>query len=856
MEKELQDIKFKYPFRDYQQETLTMLDKYIHDQKLHIVAAPGAGKTILALELLLRIGNKALVLVPTIAIKEQWIERLTKDFINGDKADLISSELENPKIITVDTYQALYSLKRKEIDINKIIIENNIKTIIFDEAHHLRKAWQKALKQMTDGLPDCTTISLTATPPYDSEKDFDNYMDLCGIIDAKITIPQLVKSNCLCPHQDFIYFNIPNLEQELELNEHTKKVNEFLNRLFNNKTLIKIIALHDYIINTEENTNNILNEFEFFIAMLSFLKKVNYDIPKRKDLENLNIPKLDFSMLNIMLEKLIFEKSTLEQEIFKEEIRNIKQELIELSCIDDDNNINLKYNKQISNLLTRNYEKLNSICEIIDIEKESLNEKLKLVIVTDYIKDEYYNIPNEDDIKEFGVMPIFRKVTSKNPDVNVAVLTGTLTIIPTELKEKLLELAEKEYNIKRDEIKIVELGINFDYSKVEFESKYDRFKVNLITKLFEQSNISVLIGTIALIGEGWDAPFVNSLIMATYVSSYVTSNQLRGRAIRINKSDKNKFSNIWHLVCLESEDNKYVLGYDYEILSKRFIAFEGIDIENKKIDSGIDRLNICNKPYQKEEIKQLNDYMIEKSKKRELNTEIWKNSIETYVPLTTEKIDISTVQKPITLDISKIINKKHNLSKEDKKSLMLVFAVMFLIMFLSSFPFIEFIGILLFISVEILKVFLPIAILIYAGKKYIEYKTSSYKTFVKMVCNAVYKSLIKKKIIAPTTKYFTKMNKNTLEYGLKNASTYEQMIFLKTVKESLDINNNSRYIIQFYNRACSVPEQFNKNKTDANMFFNNIMVAKKNLIYTKTDNGKKVLLKYKLQSLKMSNGII
>jgi len=848
MEKELQDIKFKYPFRDYQQEALNMLNRYIHDKKLHIVAAPGAGKTILALELLLRIGNKALVLVPTIAIKEQWIERLTKDFINGDKADLISSELENPKIITVDTYQALYSLKRKETDINKIIIENNIKTIIFDEAHHLRKAWQKALKQITDELPDCTTISLTATPPYDSEKDFDNYMDLCGIIDAKITIPQLVKSNCLCPHQDFIYFNIPNLEQELELNEHTKKVNEFLNSLFNNKTLIKIIALHDYIVNTEENTNNILNEFEFFIAMLSFLKKVNYAIPKRKDLENLNIPNLNFSMINIMLEKLIFEKSTLEQDIFKEEIHTIKQELIKLSCIDDDNNINLKYNKQISNLLTRNYEKLNSISEIIDIEKESLRENLKLVIVTDYIKDEYYNIQNEEDIKELGVMPIFRKVTSKNPDVNVAVLTGSLTIIPTELKEQLWELAEKEYNIKKDEIKIVELGINFDYSKVEFESKHDRFKVNLITKLFEQSNISVLIGTIALIGEGWDAPFVNSLIMATYVSSYVTSNQLRGRAIRINKLDKNKFSNIWHLVCLESENDKYILGYDYEILSKRFMAFEGIDIDNKKIDSGIDRLNIDNKYYQREEIKQLNNCMIEKSRKRKLNTEIWKNSIEKYVPLSTEKIDISIGPKPVTINIPQTKD-KHDIVK---KPLIRLIEIMFWILLLMYS-----LGFIIDISKFIFNIILPIAILFYVGKKinkYIEYKIySSYKNFVKIVCKAIYKSLIKKKIIARTTRYFTKINKNTLEYGLKNASTYEQMIFLKTVKEALSINSNSRYIVEVYNRVCSVPEQFNKNKSEANIFFNNVKVMKKNLIYTKTDDGKKILLKYKIQSLNKNN---
>lgn len=114
MEKEFEDIKFKYTFRDYQKETLDMLDKYKNDKKIHVVAAPGAGKTILALELLLRIGNKTLILAPTIAIKEQWIERLKKDFINGDKENLISTDLENPKTITVITYQSLYALKRKK----------------------------------------------------------------------------------------------------------------------------------------------------------------------------------------------------------------------------------------------------------------------------------------------------------------------------------------------------------------------------------------------------------------------------------------------------------------------------------------------------------------------------------------------------------------------------------------------------------------------------------------------------------------------------------------------------------------------------------------------------------------------
>lgn len=44
MEKEFKDIKFKYYFRDYQQNTLDLLDKYKNDEKIHIVAAPRCWK--------------------------------------------------------------------------------------------------------------------------------------------------------------------------------------------------------------------------------------------------------------------------------------------------------------------------------------------------------------------------------------------------------------------------------------------------------------------------------------------------------------------------------------------------------------------------------------------------------------------------------------------------------------------------------------------------------------------------------------------------------------------------------------------------------------------------------------------
>ena len=52
--------------------------------------------------------------------------------------------------------------------------------------------------------------------------------------------------------------------------------------------------------------------------------------------------------------------------------------------------------------------------------------------------------------------------------------------------------------------------------------------VAVVTELFEEGRINALVGTKSLLGEGWDAPCINSLILATYVGSFMLSNQMRG----------------------------------------------------------------------------------------------------------------------------------------------------------------------------------------------------------------------------------------------------------------------------------------------------------------------------------------
>ncbi len=224
------DITFKGTFRDYQKRVLDNSSKFLCDNKINIVAAPGSGKTILGLELIRRLNAPCIILSPTTTIRQQWGQRFKESFLD-DKTKIdeyVSYDLNEITLINSITYQALYSAINKiatstedeiidysNIELFNLIKSKGIKTICLDEAHHLQNEWQKALEKFIKGLDkDITVISLTATPPYDSTfAEWERYISICGEIDDEIFVPELVKENTLCPHQDYIIFNYPTKKE-------------------------------------------------------------------------------------------------------------------------------------------------------------------------------------------------------------------------------------------------------------------------------------------------------------------------------------------------------------------------------------------------------------------------------------------------------------------------------------------------------------------------------------------------------------------------------------------------------------------------------------------------------------------
>ena len=54
-------LQFRGKWRDYQERVLLHAQQYLKDGKIHIVAAPGSGKTTLGIELIRRLGAPCLI---------------------------------------------------------------------------------------------------------------------------------------------------------------------------------------------------------------------------------------------------------------------------------------------------------------------------------------------------------------------------------------------------------------------------------------------------------------------------------------------------------------------------------------------------------------------------------------------------------------------------------------------------------------------------------------------------------------------------------------------------------------------------------------------------------------------------
>ncbi len=597
-------FQFRHRWRPYQQRVLDAFDLHLTDGHFHIAAAPGAGKTILGLEALRRLQRPALVLAPTTAIRDQWVQRLREAFLPPDAdVDWVSTDLEHPALFTVSTYQGLHAAQRR-IGMPALLSSLQsvgLGTLALDEAHHLRQAWWQCLLALKTGLASSPwVIALTATPPFDvPQAEWNRYVQLCGPLDEEVSVPELVKAGNLCPHQDFIYFSRPAQDEAEALQRFDRDVRVLLNVVMLERELIDLLISHPLATAPDQHLDVLAKQGDFSLALALFL---NESAPEhcRALLHSLGLQQISLPMFHLDWAELLFNGLLFGRDPLLPEdnpaLDQLTRRLRQIGAVEQ-RQVYLRSPPHLQRVLEGSRNKVHSVASIIELEARSEPIRLRALVLCDHIREADFPQPGEAEpaFRHIGVVPVFEHLRRLHlPDVRLGVLTGSVLILPLAAINALHSVTA-DMGVAADAVSSTALWHAPEFHRIEATGSAAGVLLAAMTRLFEQGDINVLIGTAALLGEGWDAPAINTLILASSIRTSMRSNQMRGRAIRVQPNNPDKTATLWHLACLHpkqdgADQHAPPAGVDLDRLSQRFRTFAGVDTEATVIETGIERL--------------------------------------------------------------------------------------------------------------------------------------------------------------------------------------------------------------------------------------------------------------------------
>ena len=795
--------------------------------------------------------------------------------------------MKQPKIITVATYQALHSAMNQlegdalsedtddtadqehydfqGFDLIKTFKELALGTLCLDECHHLRNEWWKSLEIFRKSFPNLKVVSLTATPPYEGEPAlWERYISMCGVIDEEITVPELVKEGTLCPHQDYVYFAFPTREEQKHLDQFEKQKHDCLNRLSADENFSGAIQ-SSLALTGQITDDDLLTNPKYLSAILIFLRSKGIPFPQyfQELLGAKTLPAFSLEWFETLLNGIIFQVPN--WFTFTEEALNQIKSDLKANGLIERNQVKLIRNKKQDVLLNQSLGKLKATRDIFKAEYQALGNDLRQLVLTDFIRKDFQSHLGDDkaEFTQLGVLSYFesirREMLEQSWSVPMAVLTGSLVIIPTAAKEPL----EKLIPSSRLSYEVVGHLRQDQYLKVSVSGSHHDL-VTALTQLFQEGDIQVIIGTKSLLGEGWDAPCVNSLILASFVGSFMLSNQMRGRAIRIWPDNPEKTSNIWHLISINfssrhwyetqnieekyaeiNELQLYELSPDLDLLNRRMKQFLGLHYHEQTIESGIERLEFNNLKFNRKSLEKLNQNTVRQSQNRQELKDRWQQALPLYEDIeVTNEVDIDKHFLPMAY------------LNDWKKAILLfqAFVVTYYIFDASKYLIS---GTLSNFNLTILL--LSIIALAIVWGRYAIYK-SPYKR-LEIFGKAIHQALldagqIETKESAPRVVRNSKQALYNAIY-LKGASMKEKEIFAQAVTEFFAPIENQRYILKASHKVIdqteyfAIPSMFEKRKTEATDILEHVQktLGKYELIYTRNPQGRHILLEARIKAL-------
>jgi superfamily II DNA or RNA helicase len=624
------DARLTRPLWPHQERALAKVDSS-HDAA-YLVVPPGGGKTLVGLEAARRIGRRTLVLCPNTAIQAQWLSQWRAGFATDGVEAAVSRDFATP--LTVLTYQAVCTDSAIHQDgawLLTRLAESGPVTLVLDECHHLLEVWGRELREVVTRIGRPRLIGLTATPPHMMTADQAQlHRELFGAIDIEISVPSLVRDGRLAPYQELAYFTAPTSTEEDYIREEALRFTELradlLDPGFASTPFLEWLDARV----VERRSGGAQVSWQRFEkdepSLAGAALRLHADgllaLPEGARLREEHRRPPDaadwVALVGDYARHCLAASGEPGDQAAREAIRRA---LPSVGYVLTKTGTRAA-ESPIDRVLARSESKVRAVTEIVRTEAAELGSGLRALVLCEFESAGGMvpaRLAGVIDPQAGGAFLALTALLESVPEVDPVLLTGQRVACgPQTAKDLLGWLHEADPGL------VPRVSASGPVVEVSGESGWEpRRYVPLITRFFTSGGTRCLVGTRALLGEGWDAPAVNVVVDLTTATTPTSVVQARGRALRLDPAWPGKVANNWAVVCVTDQHPKGAADYSRFVRKheKYFALSRAGDII-----SGVAHVDPALSPWQPpspETLDSLNATMVTRAQDRAATHERW-----------------------------------------------------------------------------------------------------------------------------------------------------------------------------------------------------------------------------------------
>ncbi len=459
---------------------------------------------------------------------------------------------------------------RKRIDAFKAA---RIGTIVLDECHHLASMWGYVVRALIDELrdEDVHVIGLTATPPSDlTGPEEALYAELLGPVDFTVPTPAVVREGHLAPFQELAWLTEPLDSERSWLAEHDTRFNELITALHEDAESPHsfpawvITRMRERRRSATDDAELSWEDFQHARPALAragvrFLGSAGLTLPDGAPRGESYRRPPDLDDWLVLLEDYALRcLHTSPEPEAAERYAAVGAALAELGFKLTRRGIR-RGTSEVDRLLTGSQAKALGLVEVLATEMEVRGDALRALVLCDAELAEAKPDPLLGGVLDPAAGTARHALMAVGGDSRTVplrplVVSGRgLRCLPSDadvLLEALIAQAAEHLALPDWEAAPDGLLVSLRSSGAEW---VPRAWVDLATRVLESGVSGALIGTRALLGEGWDCPMVNCLVDLTVATTGVSVQQMRGRSLRLDPGDPQKLASNWDVVCVAPE---------------------------------------------------------------------------------------------------------------------------------------------------------------------------------------------------------------------------------------------------------------------------------------------------------------